>query len=189
MNLLVKILLLLLSLVLLAGLACVGSVLAYIPWLSSFTANMLKTVPWFWLALTAVVLAFFVGVVAFVLFVVLFPQQRNFYVLHQSQNKLEISRTCIESGAGISLQSIPEIRRYHVQVKGNPRPKKLKLAIQAEVRETGNFTTLAHQIESTIKTDMQNSLGISPTHIKTRITPYCAQPAQHNHTRNTPRVL
>lgn len=194
MRTLTRIVLFLLALALLAGLACVGSTFVAIPWLSGFTAQVMQDMPWTKLAFAIVVLVFFVATLAFVLFAVLFPRRRNFYTLKQGENQLEVSRGSIESGVGLSLQGIPEIKRYHAEVRGNPRPGKLKIAIQAEARDVAGFAALAGEIENRVKTDMENSLTIKPSHIKVKITPYKMEAAHGRqtgfaHPHSAPRVV
>lgn len=187
MKAVLRVLLFLITLVLLVGVAAILSLLVRIPWLSRFTVQSVLAYPWLTLAFAIVLAIFILATLVALVLIVAMPSKSGIYTLHRDMGKLEITRQSIESGAGITLDSFAEVKRYDVKALGDLSPGKVKLDIIAETKGTTNFETLGQQIQTRVAADLASSLGMEPGNVQVRMRPYTPHARDEKNSR-VPRV-
>lgn len=190
MKVLLRIVLFLLALCLLAGLLAILSVFTAIPWVSGFVQGLLAAWPWLPLALAVVLLFCMAATVLGLVLILSVPSKRRLLVLGRENGNIEITRQSVESTAGASLDEIPELKRYHVQAKGDMRPGRLKLEVQAEPRGgLVDMAQLAAGIQQRLAADLAGCLAMDPKHIHVRIQPIHQQQEGRRQHSKVPRVV
>ncbi|MGD9559635.1 MAG: alkaline shock response membrane anchor protein AmaP [Oscillospiraceae bacterium] len=190
MKVFVRIVGFLLVLALLAGLVAMLSVFTDIPWLSAFVQGLIVRWPWLNLAFSIVLLCCITAGVLALILIVSVPSKHKLFVVGRDAGKIEITRQSIESAAGASLGGIREVKRYHVQAKGDMRPGKLKLDVQAEPRDGSvNLDAMGRAVQQKLAADLADCLAMDPRHIKVRVQPvHPSAEARRQHAR-VPRVV
>lgn len=191
MKILLRILLFLLVLCLLAGLVAALALLVPIPWLSGVVQQWAGALPWLPVAV-GVVLIFFAALCVLGLILTLsVPAKRKQFILPREMGTIEVTRQSIESAAAGTLEGIPEVKRYHVQARGDLRPGKVKLAAEIEPRNgRTDLVALGQQVQQRLARELADSLEIDPRHIRVTIKPVQHQSgeAAARHSR-VPRVV
>lgn len=190
MKIFVRVVLFVLVLCLIAGLAGVLSLITPIPWLSDFVTGLTSRFTWLPLVLGAVVLLFAaISVLALVL-IVSVPTKRKLFILNRDGGKIEITRQSIESEANAALGAMRELKRYHVAAKGDLRPGKLRLEVQAEPRDPNiNLPRLGDAVQTQLAKVMGDCLAIEAKHVKVRIQAIePSHESRHRHAK-VPRVV
>lgn len=192
MKILGRILLFILVLALLAGLLMTLSWFVAIPWVSDFTVQMTRGYFWMPLALGIVVLFFMAVCVLALVLLVSVPTKRNLYLIKRDAGNIEITKHSIENAVGGTLESMRDVKRYHVRLKGNPKPHKLRVKLQVEPRDnTVHLGQLGADVQQRVQDELAQSLAIEPGRISVKIqsVQYQQQEGrQHGHSR-VPRVV
>lgn len=192
MKVLVRVLLFLLLLCLLCGAAALGSLFVSIPWLSAFVGGLLGGEPWMKIVLSVVLLCFMAGCVLAAILALTLPTRRKLFITKGEAGKIVVSRKSIEDAAGHSIEHIYNAKRYYVRAKGKLRPRRLKLALQVEPRNSGmDLPQLCAEVQEQVKKDMAESLGMNPKRIKVKVEPvyYQTQEGEHQQHVKVPRVV
>lgn len=190
MKIIVRAILFVLVLCLLAGLAGVLSLITPIPWLSDFVAGLTSRYTWLPMVLAAIVLLYAAASVLALVLIVSVPTKRKLFILNRDGGKIEITRQSIESEANAALGTMRELKRYHVEAKGDLRPGKLRLAVQAEPRDPNtNLAQLGDAVQAHLAKVMGECLAIAPKHVKVRIQPVAPSHENRHHHAKVPRVV
>lgn len=187
MKVLFRIILFLLLLVLLCGVAGILSIFTPIPWLSSFVQTSMKAYPWLTLVFSIMLLVFAAAVALALILTVSVPTKKKLFVLGRGMGRIEITRRSIESVASATVETVPDVKRYFVQVKGSLRPRRVKLDVQVEPQdEYVDLAQLGAAVQQRLVQEMAESLAVEPRHVKVRI-----QPVHHHqrHLDKVPRVV
>lgn len=189
MKVVLRVILFIVGLGLLCGLAGALALITTVPWLSDFVSRLTGTYTWLPMVF-AIVLLFFmaVSVLGLVLVVSVHPK-KNLFVLNRDGGKIEITRQSVESEANKALEAVPELKRYHVHTRGDMRPGKLKLEVQAEPRDRQtDLARLGQTVQQHLSQVLAECLAIRPEHVKVRIQPVSTQETHHHHAK-VPRVV
>lgn len=182
-----RLVLFLLVLVLLAGLLAVLGILAPVPWLSDVVQRGYQAIPWLTTALAAVVLVFAALCVLALILLLSLPTRPKYFILGRSMGDIEITKQSIESVACTTLSGMDGLKRFHVQVKGNPKPGHIRLDVDAEPKDGVSLAALGDEVQTGLAEAMRSSLAVDPKHVRVRVTPVPQGSAQA-HAR-VPRVV
>lgn len=192
MKILLRVLLLGLVLALLCGLVAMLGTLVAVPWLTGFIQSARAAYPWLDLALAIVLLFFMAACVLAVVLLLSVPSKRRVFVVHRAMGDIEISKQSIEGVADACLRDVAGVKRASAHVKGDPRPGRLKIRVQAQPRDGGvPLAALGDEIQTRLRQALSGSLAIEPKHIHVKLQP--VHPAgqtgrSHGHAR-VPRVV
>lgn len=191
MKIFIRIVGVILALALLAGLVAIFGLLFRVPWLTGFVYQTFLAYPYLFVALAVVLAVFALATLAFIVFAIAKPTKKNIYTLPNDAGRLEITRQSIESGVGITLQGIPEVKRYAVQIKGQPKPGKVKVVAHVETYGNEDFAALGQEIQGRIARDLANSLQMEPGGVSVRINKQKMQEQGSRQERKStiPRVI
>lgn len=188
MKLFFRILLGILALALLAGLVGLLSLYTALPWVSAFTAGLLRQLPWLPLAFSVVLLVCIAACLLAIVLLFSVPGGRRTLVLGRDMGRIEVSSHSIESVVGASLASVHEVKRYHVHLGGDPRPHRLKVYIQAEPRDSSApLAELGRQVQQQVQQDLAACLSIELRAVTVKLQPLPqGQATRHS---KVPRVV
>ncbi len=173
MKVFLRILMFLVVLVLLAGLAAVLSVFVAVPWLSAFVAQLQTAYSWLSLAFAVVLLVLGAACVLALVLLISVPIQQPVYVVPRNMGNIEITRQSIESAAGHALTDVEDIKQYTVQLKGNPLPEKIRLAVHVEPRTAAvDMVQLGDQVQAAVRENLKKYLEVDPTFVNVKIQLY-----------------
>ncbi len=185
MRVLGRVLLFLLVLALLVGLVMVVSALVPVPWLSDFTRQAVRMLPWLSIVFAAVLLLFALVCVLALVLLASVPTRRRLYVLRRNEGRIEIERHSIERAIGGMLEEIGGVRRYRVQLRGQPSPRKLRVRLQVQPRDTMvDLGPLGQEIQTRLTSGLAESLAVEPKHVRVKI-----QPVGEDKHAKVPRVV
>lgn len=189
MRVLGRIVLFLLVLTLLAGLAGVLGTLVTVPWLSGAVQQAHTAAPWLPTALAAVVLVFAALCVLALVMLLTVPTRNRFFIVNRSMGDIEITKQSIESVATGTLAGITGLKRFCVQVRGNPKPGKIRLQVDAEPADGVSLAALGDEVQTQLSEAMRSSLAVDPKHVRVRVAPVQPGHAMDSRHAKVPRVV
>lgn len=172
MKLVPRVALAILALLLLVFLLAALAVLAPIPALGGLLAAFMESHSWFRICLCAAVLFCIVSLAAILVFVLLYPSNRNFFVIQGEKGRLRVSLQSISSLAAVKLRAHPAVKRYAILPKAGASKTQLRLHIKVETDSSVDFAGLGSELQADIERALQEALSATPQQIDVDIFPY-----------------